>query len=169
MSAGEALRSPVALFYGALAVGLLLVARLLFAVLRLHSGPAWQAYRGWLVIIPITAAALILGRESTILFFTGIGLLGFREFARATSLAANRWPTGGVCVGILAAGVAALLPDPSSGGHGWYDLFIALPVFVTAGLLAIPVVRNRVSGQLHALALAVLGFLLFGCLFGHVA
>src|SRR5436309_15182686 len=44
MSPGEALRSPVALFYGASAVGLLLAARLLFAVLRLRlldiaSGP----------------------------------------------------------------------------------------------------------------------------------
>src|SRR5207244_11699856 len=108
MSAGEALRSPVALFYGALALGLLLLARLLFAVLRQHSGSAWEAYRGWLVIVPVTAAALILGRESTIVFFTGIGLLGFREFARATGLAEDGCLTAGVYLGILAVGVAAL-------------------------------------------------------------
>jgi len=160
MSAEEALRSPVALFYGALAVGLLLLARLLFAVLRVRSGPAWQAYRGWLVIIPITAAAILLGRETAIVFFTGVSVLAFREFARATALVEDGWLSAAGYVGILALGAAALIPD--------YDLFITLPVFVTAGLLAIPVLRNRVQGQLHALGLALLGFLAFGWMFGHV-
>ena len=34
------------------------------------------------------AAALFLGRETTIIFFTLVGALGFREFARATGLGA---------------------------------------------------------------------------------
>src|SRR5439155_11957698 len=52
---------------------------------------------------------------------------------------------------------------------GWYDLFMALPVFVIAVILAIPVVRNRAQGQLRLVALAVLGFIYFGWMFGHLA
>jgi phosphatidate cytidylyltransferase len=89
------------------------------------------------------------------------------EFARATGLSGDRYLTAGVSFGILAEGAAALLPDPA--GPGWYDLFMTLPLFVTAGLLVLPILRDRVQGQLRALALAVLGFLLFGWMFGHVA
>jgi len=46
---------------------------------------------------------------------------------------------------------------------------MALPVFVTAGLLAVPVLRNHARGQLRAVALAIVGFVYFGWMFGHVA
>ena len=104
MSPREALQSPVALFYAGLAFGLLLLAGLLFSVLGKGGGAAWHAYRGWLVMVPVTAAAVFLGRVPAILFFTGVGLLGFREFARATGLCADRCLSGGVYLGILAAG-----------------------------------------------------------------
>src|ERR1700723_3043136 len=96
MSPHEALRSPVVLFYLALVFGLLLVAGLLLVLLRKNVGRAWQSYRGWLFIVPITAVAILLGRETTILFFTAVGLLGFREFARATGLSSDCYLTGGV-------------------------------------------------------------------------
>src|SRR4051794_27210063 len=118
MSPREALQNPVTLFYVGLAFGLLLVAGLLLGVLRKRRGPAWQSARGWLFIIPATAAAIFLGREAAILFFTGVGLLGFREFARATGLCEDRYLTGGVYVGILAAGAAALAPDPAGPAPG---------------------------------------------------
>jgi len=169
MSPREAFQSQIVLFYAASAFGLLLVAGLLLGVLRKNVDYARRAYRGWLVMVPVTAVALILGRESAIIFFTGVGLLGFREFARATGLDADWFLTGGVYVGILAAGIVALVPDPVRPAPGWYDLFMALPVFVIAGLLAIPILRNRVHGQLHALALAIVGFILFGWMFGHIA
>ena len=51
MSPHDALQSPVVLFYLGLTFGLLLLAGLLLAVLRLRSGPAWQSYRGWLVMV----------------------------------------------------------------------------------------------------------------------
>lgn len=169
MSPREALHSPVALFYLALVFGLLLVAGLLLGVLARHWDQAWQAYRGWLFMVPITAAALFLGRETTIVFFTGVGLLGFREFARATGLSNDWYMTGGVSLGILAAGAVALTPDPTQPVPGWYGLFMALPVFVIAGILVIPILRNRVQGQLQTLALAIVGFIYFGWMFGHVA
>src|SRR4051794_1236605 len=130
MSPRAALQNPVALFYIAVALGLLLGAGLLLGVLRWRLGNkvghAWQSYRGWLLIIPLTGVALFLGRETAVVFFPAVALLGFREFARATGLSADRYLSGGVCVGILAAGVAALVPDPAAPAEGWYDLFMTL-------------------------------------------
>src|SRR5262245_19333694 len=161
MSPREALYSPVVHFYLALVFGLLLVAGVPLALLRHRAGHAWRAYRGWLIMVPLVAAAMLLGRESAILFFTAVGLLGFREFARATALADDRYLTAGVYLGIVAAGAAALVPD--------FDLFMTLPAFVVAGLLAVPVLRDRTEGQLRAASLAVLGFVYLGWGLGHVA
>src|SRR5205814_1985541 len=110
-----------------------------------------------------------LGREATIVFFTAVALLGFREFARATGLDGDGYITGGAYLGILAVGVATLVPAPGQSVPGWYDLFMALPVFVTAGILVIPILRDRVRGQLRAVTLAIVGFLYFGWMGGHVA
>jgi phosphatidate cytidylyltransferase len=161
MSPSEALRSPVVLFYLALILGLLLVAGFVLALLRKRADRAWQAYRGWLFLVPITTVPILLGRETTIFFFTAVGLLGFLEFARATGLSNDRYLTGGVSLGILAAGALALIPD--------LELFMVLPLFVISSLLLIPILANRAEGQLQALALATLGFILFGWMFGHVA
>jgi phosphatidate cytidylyltransferase len=169
MSPGEVFRSEVALFYAAVTFGLLLLASMVFAVLRNRAKDAWEAYNGWLFIVPVMATALFLGRETTIVFFTLVGALGFREFARATGLGADRYLTGGVYFGILAVGAASLAPDPSTGRLGWYDLFMALPLFVVAAILVIPIVRNRVQGQLQAVTMAIAGFIFFGWMFGHVA
>jgi phosphatidate cytidylyltransferase len=165
MSPQDALHSPVALFYGALAYGLLLVAGVTLGVLRRRGKrveQAWQSYRGWLVMIPLTATAIFLGREVTVVFFTAVGLLGFREFARATRLSADGYLTAAASLGILAECVTALVP-------GCYDLFLTLPALVVAGLLAVPVLRDRTEGQLRALTLAAFGFFYFGWMFGHVA
>jgi phosphatidate cytidylyltransferase len=169
MSPRQALQSPIALFYLALVFVLLLVAGPILWVLRKKARTAWQSYQGWLVMVPITAAALFLGRETGILFFTLVALLAFREFARATGLAADAYMTASVSLGILAVGLAALVPDPGKPVHGWFDLFMTLPALVVPGILVVPILRNRVHDQLHALALAITGFLCFGWMFGHVA
>jgi phosphatidate cytidylyltransferase len=173
MSPREALQSPVALFYAAAAFGVLFVAGLVLAVLRWllnkNVDHAWQSYRGWLLMVPLIAMAIFLGREATIVFFTGVGLLGFREFARATVLDEDRSLTSVVYLGIVAMGVVALVPDPNLPALGWYGLFMALPTFVIAGILVVPIVCNRFEGQLHLLSLAIVGFVFFGWMFGHVA
>src|ERR1043166_8515489 len=107
MSPTEALHSPVVHFYLALVFGLLLVGGLVLRLRRRHADQAWQAYRGWLFLVPIAAVPILLGRATTILLFTSVGLLGFREFARATGLNGDRYLTIGVGLGILAVGVAA--------------------------------------------------------------
>ena len=173
MSPTRALQSPIFLFYAALALGLLLAAGLVLAVFHwaFHKnvGHAWKAYCGWLFMVPLLLAGFFLGREAAIVFLTIVALVAFHEFARATALGSDRLLAGTVQLGILATGVVCLMINPNDGQPGWYGLFMALPVFVIALILLIPVVRNRGQGQLHVLALAVVGFVYFGWMFGHVA
>ncbi len=173
MSPQTALTSLVFQFYGALAAGLLLGAGLVLAILRWgfrkDVAHAWKAYCGWLLMVPLLFAAIFLGREAAIVFFTMVAIFGFKEFARATGLYRDWAMTGIVYLGIIAAGVLSLVADPTHGVPGWYGLFMALPVWVIATILVIPIVRNRSQGQLQVLALAMVGFVYLGWMFGHLA
>src|SRR5205823_5633363 len=104
-----------------------------------------------------------------IVFLTVVAIFAFREFARATELSNDRIITGAVYLGIAATGIVCWMSNPADGKPGWYGLFMALPIFVIAAILAIPVFRNRGQGQLHVLGLAIVGFIYFGWMFGHVA
>jgi phosphatidate cytidylyltransferase len=172
MSVSVALTNPVFQLYAAVAATILLAAGVTLGVWRRWRGGvdhAWKAYCGWLVMVPLLFGVLFLGREATIVSVTVVALLGFREFARATGLDRDWLMSAAVCLGIAAVGIVALVPDPTFGVPGWYGLFMALPVFVVAALLLIPIVRNQAKGQLQVLALAVVGFVYFGWMFGHLA
>ena len=107
--------------------------------------------------------------EAAIVFLTVVAIFGFREFARATALYNDRIITGTVYLGIIAMGVVCWMSNPSDGKPGWYGLFMALPIFVIAAILVIPGHSRSSQGQLPLLALAVVGFVYFGWMFGHVA
>jgi phosphatidate cytidylyltransferase len=173
MSASAALASPVFRFYLILVAGLLAGAGGVLAVLRRGLGKdvdhAWKAYCGWLVMVPLVFGAIFLGREATIVLFTIVAIFGFKEYARATGLYQD-WPmTGTVYLGIIAVGVLSMVKDPTQGVPGWYGLFMALPVYVIAVILIVPILRDRAQGQLQLLALSIVGFLYFGWMFGHLA
>jgi len=173
MSPTTALQSPVFLFYLALAVGLLVVAGVILAALkwglRKNVGHAWTAYCAWLFMVPLLLLVFFLGREAAIVFLTLVAIFGFKEFARVSGLYEDWIITGAVYLGISATGIVSLMADPADGQPGWYGLFMALPVFVIAAILVIPVARNRAQGQLPLLALAIFGFVYFGWMFGHLA
>ena len=175
MNPKEALQSPVFLTYVWIILGLLAGAGSVLGIMSrfskkdLHS--VWMTYRSWLVMAPLLLGSIFLGRIVTIAALTLIGLLGFKEFARATGLYRDWWMTGGVYAGILATGVTTMVPHPgpATGVSGWYGLFMALPVYVIALILLIPIVRNRTEGQLQAISLAIVGFIYIGWMFGHLA
>lgn len=77
--------------------------------------------------------------------------------------------TSVVYVGVIVTGVVTLIDDPNTGVPGWFGLFMALPVWTIAALLAMPILLNRVQGQLKLIALSIVGFVYFGWMFGHVA
>ena len=131
-------------------------------------GSVWRTYRSWLVMIPLVLAVLVAGRVATIVSVALLAMFAFREFARATGLARDAWITGAVYLGIVAVGVTSLVEDPWQHVHGWYGLFMALPVYVVSLILIVPVVRDRTKGQLQNSALAVLGFIYMGWMFSHV-
>jgi phosphatidate cytidylyltransferase len=170
---GSALASPVFRAYLFVLVGLLVVAGAAIALLRFgfhrNVDHAWKAYRGWLIMIPLVFTALFLGRTATILFFTLIAIGAFTEFARATGLYRDWWLTGVVLLGIAAVGAVSLADAPDTHVHGWYGMLMALPVYVVAAILMVPIIRDRSEGQLQSIALAILGFIYIGWMFGHLA
>jgi predicted CDP-diglyceride synthetase/phosphatidate cytidylyltransferase len=90
MSPSTALTNSIFGFYLALAAGLLIAAGAVLALLRWglrkDMERAWKAYLGWLIMVPIGLGVIFLGRAATIVFFTGVAIFGFKEFARATGL-----------------------------------------------------------------------------------
>ena len=128
------------------------------------------AYRGWLIMIPLVIGAILLGRIATIVFFGLVAIVGFTEFARATGLYRDWLITGSVYLGI--AGVTAVTHHLAAGRDrciGWYGMFMALPVYVVAGILLMPILRDRTKGQLQLIALGIVGFIYIGWMFGHLA
>src|SRR4051794_5633210 len=116
MSPHQALESSEFLFYASAAACLLLVGGVTLTFFRraLRKDPAhaWRAYRGWLAMVPLLLVTYFLGRQACIVFVTAIACLGFREFAAATGLGRDRVLTATALAGIVAGGIACLLPDP---------------------------------------------------------
>jgi phosphatidate cytidylyltransferase len=172
MSPSAALDSTIFQTYVAITLTLLVVAGFAIAILKWgfkkDMSHPWASYRGWLVMIPLLLLCIFLGRIPAIIFFTLVAIFGFKEFARATGLYEDWGMTGGVYLGIIGVGVVSLVHNPRLDVPGWYGLFAILPAYVIALLLLIPILRNRARGQLQVIALAVVGFVYLGWMFGHV-
>jgi phosphatidate cytidylyltransferase len=138
--------------------------------LKKEIASIWATYRSWLVMAPLVLAIIFAGRVPLIVFFCFISALAFKEFARATGLYRDWWMTGAVYLGIVAIGLTSLIHQPQGEerGEGWYGLFIVLPVYAVALIVLIPILRNEVRGQLQSMALAIVGFIYIGWMFGHL-
>lgn len=175
MSPHAALHSHIFQIYFFVIVGLLGVAGATLVVLKWGMkkdiASVWATYKGWLIMAPLLLGCVFGGRVTTIVFLCFISGLGFKEFARATGLYRDWWMTGAVYLGITAVGVTCLMRQPQDlePGAGWYGLFIVLPVYSVALIMLIPILRNRVEGQLQAVSLAIVGFVYMGWMFGHLA
>ena len=175
MSPSEALQSEVFRAYSMVILGMLASAGMAISlfkwVLKKEVGPIWTTYKSWLLMAPLLLGCVLAGRATTIVFLCFIAGLGFKEFARATGLYRDWWMTGAVYLGIVAVGATCLVRQPQGEepGDGWYGLFIALPVYAVALIMLIPIVRNRVQGQLQGVSLAIVGFIYIGWMFGHLA
>ena len=138
--------------------------------LRKELGAIWRTYCSWLVMAPVALAIVFAGRIPTIVGVTLLAIFAFKEFARASGVYRDWWMTGAVYAGIIAVGIACLMPDPRSQepGTGWYGFFVAVPVFAIALILFIPILRNRARGELQRMSLAIVGFVYIGWMFGHL-
>ena len=138
--------------------------------IRKELGAIWRTYCSWLVMAPVALAIVFAGRIPTIVGVTLLAIFAFKEFARASGVYRDWWMTGAVYAGIIAVGIACLMPDPRSQepGTGWYGFFVAVPVFAIALILFIPILRNRARGELQRMSLAIVGFVYIGWMFGHL-
>jgi phosphatidate cytidylyltransferase len=137
--------------------------------LKKNAEHAWRSFVGWLIMIPLVIGAILLGRTATILFLGLVAMAGFTEFARATGLYRDWLITGWVYIGIAGITIVTLIPPPGEHLIGWYGMFMALPVYVVAGILLMPILRDRTKGQLQLVALGIVGFIYIGWMFGHLA
>jgi phosphatidate cytidylyltransferase len=156
------------LVVGSLLAGIGVLLMVLTNVLGYRLSSVWRTYRSWLVMVPLVLVVLLAGRIATVAGVAVLATVAFREFARATGLDRDRWSAVAVYVGIAAVAASSLVEDPWQHVHGWYGLFMALPVYVVSLILIIPIARNRTKGQLHTSALAVLGFIYIGWMFSHL-
>lgn len=170
-----ALQNEIFRTYAIIVLGVLVVAGLALALLkwgfRKNVTSLWLTYRSWLVMAPLILGCVFAGRVAVIVFTCLLAGWGLKEFARATGLYSDWWMTGAAYLGIVAVGVTSLVSQPQGQepGHGWYGLFIALPVYAVALILLIPILRNKVQGQLQYMSLAIVGFIYIGWMFGHLA
>lgn len=173
MSPSAALHSHVFCTYFVLVLTILVLAGGVIAFLQKVLGKemrsVWVTYKGWLVMIPMIAVAVFLGRWAVIFGITLILIFAFKEFARASGLYRDWWMTGAVYLGMAAVGWTAWTANPSSGRPGWFNLFAALPVYLINLLVLIPILRNQWRGQLQEISLAITGFIYIGWMFGHLA
>ncbi|HEU6447724.1 MAG TPA: phosphatidate cytidylyltransferase [Verrucomicrobiae bacterium] len=174
MSPQTALHSEIFRNYFFIMVAVLAAAGIVLSLLRWglkkNVLSIWATYRSWLIMAPLMFGCVFAGRVTVIVCFCLVAAFGFKEFARATGLYRDWWMTAAVYIGIAAVGVTSLIHQPQGKepGNGWYGLFIVLPVYVIALILFVPIVRNRVEGQLQTMSLAILGFIYIGWMFGHL-
>lgn len=173
MSPALALHSDIFRFYAVAAIGVLLFAGIILLILKRlapkAADHAWRAYLGWLIMVPVVIGSIFAGRQAAIVLFTLIALIGFKEFSRATGLYRDWLMVFVVYLGITAVGIVCLIDDPTLHTPGWYGMFVALPVFVIAAILLVPIIRNQSKGQLQNMALAIVGFTYIGWMFGHLS
>ena len=138
--------------------------------LKKETASMFTTYWSWIVIAGISFVVVFLGRVPTIVGVTLIAICAFKEFAYASGLYRDSWMTRAAYAGIIAVGIASLISDPRGEEHGtgWYGFFVAVPAFAIALILLIPILRNRARGELQRIALAIIGFVYIGWMFGHL-
>jgi phosphatidate cytidylyltransferase len=174
MSPAQALHDPTFQRYlvivpVALACGGLILTLVQYA-LKIQLGSIWATYRSWIVMAILGLLVVAAGRIVFILGITALSIFAFREFARASDVARDRWLTSVVYACIIMVGFASLSP-PLRGvesGSGWHGLFAAMPALAITVIVAIPIFRNRARGELQKIAFSIAGFIYVGWMFGHL-
>lgn len=117
--------------------------------------------RSWAVIAPLVVGPILLGAFWAMGMVLLLALLCYVEFARMVGLFRDRLVSWTVLIGIVAVHFAAL--------DHWYELFVALGPLVMVTIAAVALLSDQPKGYVQRVALAVLGFFLFGVCLGHMA
>lgn len=121
----------------------------------------WTRYKSWLILAPLMVGPILAGRLWTIAAVGVLGLLCYREFARATGLFRDRTISIIVALGIVLLTFAA--------ADHWYGFFVALPSLTVSLIVIAGLIRDQPKGYVQRVALGIFAFLLFGVCLGHFA
>jgi phosphatidate cytidylyltransferase len=125
-----------------------------------HQRELWARFRSWLIFIPLMIGPVLLGAGWTVLAVSGLSLLCYREFARATGMFRCRSVSLLVVLGIVAITFAI--------ADHWYGFFVALTPLTVALIAAVALFDDQPKGYIQRVALGIFAFLLFGVCFGHL-
>lgn len=165
---GQAFDHPVTL-WATIVIGALLVFSMVLVVILNKMGKLSPEHYdelkkrilSWCVIAPVLVVPILMGAFWVILGATVLGLLCYREYARAIGLFRHFEISACVVVGILLIGLAAM--------DHWYNFFLALPALGVILIAAVAILADRPEGYIQRVALGAFGFLLFGVCIGHFA
>jgi len=115
----------------------------------------------WMVLFAVFLVFILSGPGMAMLLGLALCLLCYREYARATGIFRERSLSVVVIVGILFVHFAAL--------DNYYRLFVATWPLTTSIIVAAALIRDRPRGYIQRVALAILGFIMFGIWLGHFA
>lgn len=121
----------------------------------------WVRYRTWLWLAPAGIAPIVICPASAMVLVLFMSLVSYHEYARATGLFRRR----GISVTVVAA-IAAL---SFACFDNWYGLFVALNPLAITVLVATSVLADEPKGYIQRVALAAVGYLLFGSGLQHLA
>ncbi len=121
----------------------------------------WRRYRSWLVMVPVVVVPVLLGAAWSLLSFTVLSLLSYREFARATGVFREKLMSLLVVIGVLSLTFAV--------ADHFYRLFVALTPINIVVITAVATSQDQPKGYIQRVALAIFGFLLFGTCLGHIS
>lgn len=156
-----------------LAAALLLVGATVAVLRRRHPALAREIalrYASWVVMAGLVLGALALGRGVWIALVAVLSMAAFREYGRAVGLWPDRGFQGVVYLFIALMHACAWWPyTDASPELGWYGLFMAMPAYATAGILLVPIVRDRYQHMLQRTCLSLLGVVYFGWMLAHLA
>ncbi len=148
--------------------GLMMLTPVVFGVLQSQHVIAgdlkrelWQRWLGWLIVISALVLPIAAGAAYTVLAFTGLGLLCYREFARATGLFRHRLVSGVVVLGTVLIHFAAL--------DHYYAFFVALFPLTVGAIAVAGILPDQPKGYLQRIALAIFAYCLFGVSLAHLS
>jgi len=121
----------------------------------------WTRYLAWFLIAPPIIIPLIWGRVPFIVLMGLLSLLCFREYAHAVGLWRDK-----ALMWICYIGIVCIY-GPIFGFE--YGIFQAMPIYVIAFILTVPMHRDEYEHMIQKICLAVLGVVYFGWFFSHLA
>ena len=154
MSPSVALHDTAFRNYLVIVLGLLFVAGIVLALLqfvfRVELGSVWKTYCGWMWMAPLVALVIFAGRVPFVIGVMLVAVLAGREFSQVAGLACDRWMTGALYLALLLAVLGCV------------------PIFGLLLLFLVPILRNRVAGELRLISSGLIAFVLLGWMFGQL-